>query len=71
MPASTAPLTLKQLEPVQTSNNYILQIVLTVLSATKVWHFYVSATSATNVAPKMGLTRFLDDLGIMHLGEES
>ena len=41
------------------------------VGATKVWRFYVSATSATNVAlvwhQKGGLTRFLDDLGIMHL----
>ena len=40
------------------------------MGATKVWRFYVSATSATNVAlvwhQKGGLTRFLDDLGIMH-----
>ena len=41
------------------------------VGATKVWRFYVSATSATNVAlvwhQKGGLTRFLDDLSIMHL----
>ena len=41
------------------------------VGATKVWRFYVSATSATNVAlvwhQKGGLTRSLDDLGIMHL----
>ena len=39
------------------------------VGATKVWRFYVSATSATNVAlvwhQKGGLTRSLDDLGII------
>ena len=39
------------------------------MGATKVWRFYVSATSATNVAlvwhQKGGLTRSLDDLGII------
>ena len=40
------------------------------VDATKVWRFYVSATSATNVAlvwhQKGGLTCSLDDLGIIY-----
>ena len=46
-------------------------ILLTVSGAPKVGRFYVSAPSAPNGAlvghQKGGLTRFLDDLGIMHL----